>query len=392
MREASHSRSTPTRQLEASGRVRVMVVDDNAGFRESLLALLDTENLMVVAEAGSGAEALELVLRAEPDVILMDVRMPAMDGIEATRRLKQLRPSAGVVALTGHEDQEIVRDMLVAGASGFVLKDSDGEEILNAVMQAALGGAVLSPGVTPTVIEELTEALERERRRAKELEEAHDALVERSARRHELVARLGHELRTPITVILGIAQTLAEGNVPPEQRGELLQVLVSRSTGLARLVERLELTAEAGLTEWVDVAGMAHDVAGGQERVTVVAEPALPHARLNVLVARRVLEELVDNAIRFSPEGRPVEIGVSWAPFRLEVRVVDRGPGIPEADRDRIFEPLEQLEELNVRTHQGAGLGLCLARTGARAMDGDVVLESSSPGGSTFLWRVGLER
>ena len=169
-----------------------MVVDDNAGFRESLLTLLDTEELLVVGEARTGEEALELVQRIDPDVVLMDVRMPTMDGIEATRRLKELRPGIGVVALTGHEDQAIVREMLVAGASGYVLKDSDGDDILQAVMQAALGGAVLSPTITPTVIDELTEAFARERRRTRELEEAHAALVQRAARRHELVSRLGH--------------------------------------------------------------------------------------------------------------------------------------------------------------------------------------------------------
>ena len=197
-----------------------MVVDDNAGFRETLLALLDTEDLLVVGEAESGPEAIELAERIEPDVVLMDVRMPTMDGIEATRRLKELLPGIGVVALTGHEDQDIVRGMLVAGASGYVLKDSDGDDIIRAVMQAALGGAMLSPGVTPGVIGELTEALERERRRLRDLEEAHAALMERSTRRHELLARVGHELRTPVTVILGMAQTLAKGIGEPAQRAE----------------------------------------------------------------------------------------------------------------------------------------------------------------------------
>ncbi len=368
--------------------IRVMVVDDNAGFRESLLALLDTEELLVVGEARSGAEAIEMLPEVDPDVILMDVRMPAMDGVEATRRLKELRPSVGVVALTGHEDQDAVRDMLVAGASGYVLKDSDGDDILNAVTQAALGGAVLSPGVTPTVIEELTEALERERRRTRELEEAHAALVERAARRHELVARLGHELRTPITVILGMAQTLAEGTAPAEHQQELLGVLVNRSMGLARLVERFEITVEAGLTDWVDVPAMAREVAGGNERIIIHAPVWLPRASLNAVAARRILEELIDNALRFSPERAPVVIRMDPGPDRLEVRIIDRGPGVAEEVRERIFEPLEQAEDLNVRIHQGAGIGLTLARTAARAMDGDVVLERSGPDGSIFLWTI----
>ena len=134
--------SPPARQaLTDAPPVKVLVVDDNPGFRESLVTLLDTGDLIVVGQASSGAEALDLVALLEPDVVLMDLRMPKMDGITATRHLKERFPEIGVVALTGMEDQHAVRDMLVAGASGYVLKDSDGDAILNAVMQAAAGGA-----------------------------------------------------------------------------------------------------------------------------------------------------------------------------------------------------------------------------------------------------------
>ena len=371
--------------------VRVLVVDDNAGFRESLLALLAAGELEVVGEADSGTRALELVRHADPHVVLMDVRMPGMDGIETTRRIKEAHPWIGVVALSGHEDQDIVRGMLVAGASGYVLKDSDGDDILNAVLQAAHGGGVLSPGVTPTVIEELTEALERARRRTQELEETQAALVERSARRHELVARLSHELRTPVTVILGMGQTLAKGTVAEDQRQELLERIVERAQALARLMDRFELAMDAGLTERVDVAALAREFAAAEDRVQVVAEVGLPVADLNPVVARKVLAELVDNAIRFSPQSSPVEIRVGRGDGSVEVRVVDRGPGVEPAARQRVFQALEQIENLNVRVHQGVGLGLSLARTAARAMGGDVLLEDSGESGSTFLWRIALE-
>ena len=372
-------------------RIRVLVADDNAGFRESVLTLLDTEDLQVVGEAGSGAEVLELIAVLEPDVVLMDVRMPVMDGIEATRRLKAHHPQVGVVALSGHEDQDMVREMLVAGASGYVLKDSDGDDILNAITQAALGGGVLSPEVTPHVIEELTDALERERRRTKELEEAQEALVERSTRRHEMVARLSHELRTPVTVILGMAQTLAQGTAQPDQRQELLGRMVDRAKALGRLVERFELTVDVGLTELVDVVAMAREVTAQRGRVTIIAAHTPPAVSVNPVAAARILDELVDNAVRFSPDGSPVDIDVSVGPACVDVRITDRGPGIDPSDRDRIFGAFEQLEELNRRVHPGAGLGLSLARTAARAMGGDVELERSGPEGSTFLWRIALD-
>ncbi len=380
------------RPVDHSRPIRVLVVDDNAGFRESLLSLLEAGNLQVVGEAGSGVEALGLVRSLTPDVVLMDVRMPTMDGIEATRLLKADFPDLGVVALSGHEDQEIVRGMLVAGASGYVLKDSDGDEILTAVSRAAEGGGLLSSEVTPHVIEELTEALERERRRTRELEAAQDALVERSARRQQLVARLSHELRTPVTVILGVAQTLAEVEASPEQEEELLARLVTRARDLAQLVERFELAIDAGLTERVDVGDVARDVAARDQRVRVTTGDGLRPANLNRGVAGRILEELIDNALRFSTEEAGVEVEVTMAASTgaIEVRVVDGGPGIDPREHERIFGPLEQLEELNVRVHQGAGMGLALARTAARAMGGDVVIETSSSAGSTFLWTIAL--
>jgi signal transduction histidine kinase len=369
-----------------------VVVDDNEGFRETLVALLAAGGHQVVGQAADGREALDVVAATAPDVVLMDIRMPAMDGIETTRHLKQDSPGTGVVALTAQEDQTVVREMLVAGAAGYVLKDSDGDDILNAITQAAAGGGVLSPGVTPAVIEQLTEALESERRRARELEEAHTALVERAARRHELVARLGHELRTPVTVILGVARTLADKSVDEHQRSELLGRLVNRATSLARLVERFERVMDASSEDHVDIGDLVREVAGGDPRVRVESPHGIPPVWANKVLARRILEELLDNARRFSPEPRPVEVRVAVEGDRVAVRVGDHGTGIPEADRERIFEPLEQGEALDSRTHQGAGMGLSLGRTAARAMDGDVVLEHSGPEGSTFLWTLPLPR
>jgi signal transduction histidine kinase len=368
--------------------VRVLVADDNPGFRESLIVLLATDTLEVVAEASTGAEAIELAATAHPDVIVMDVRMPTMDGVEATRRLRALYPSIGIVALTGSEDQRLVRDMLVAGATGYVLKDSDGADILNAVVQAATGGGVISPGVTPTVIEELTEALARERSRTRQLEIAQEALLERAARRHELVSRLGHELRTPVTVILGMAQTLMSGRAPEDQREQILERLVDRTASLARLVARFEAAVEAGLTEWADVTQVAREVASGFERVRVEAPNIPAMASLNRTAARRVLEELVENALAFSPTDADVLVTITLEGTGPEVRVIDRGPGVEADDTERIFNPLEQAEELTTRVHQGVGLGLAIARMSARAMDGDVTLESSGPDGCTFLWTV----
>ncbi len=372
-------------------RVRVVVVDDNDGFRESLAVLLDGEDLDVVGQAATGAEALELVRSLTPDVVLMDIRMPEMDGIETTRRLKTLHPSVGVVALTGLEDQRAVRDMLVAGASSYVLKDSDGDDIVDAIMRAAAGGGLLSPEVTPQVIEELTEALERERRRTRQLEIAQEALLERAAHRRQLIGRLGHELRTPVTVILGLAQSLRRGPMEQDQLEHALDTLVARAAGLGRLVQRFEAAVEAGLTEWTNVTRIAREVSELDPRIRLEAPDVPAMSTVNDTAARRILEELVENALAFTPDGREVIVRVTVGRTGPEIRVIDNGPGIDPDAQERIFDPLEQAEDLHTRTHPGVGLGLSIARLSARSMDGDVVLESSGPDGSTFLWLVTRE-
>jgi signal transduction histidine kinase len=371
--------------LGAADRIRVLVVDDNDGFRESLAFLLSGEDLDVIGQAKSGPEAIEMVRRLGPDVVLMDVRMPDMDGIETTRLLKEAVPGLGVVALSSMDEQRSVREMLVAGATGYVLKDSDADAIVHAVREAVSGGALLSPEVTPVVIDELNDALDRERRRAWQLEMAQEALLERSAHRQQLLGRVGHELRTPITVILGIAQTMQRGQLPPEEVAGALDTLVERAEGLAALVRRFEAVIEQGLTEWLNVTDLAREVAARDERIVVEAGDVPAMTTLNRAAGLRILEELVDNALAFSPDRGVVTIRVTQADS-VEVRVIDRGPGIAPGALPRIFEPFEQAEQLHTRTHQGIGIGLSLARLSAHSMGGDVIVEETGPGGSTFLW------
>ena len=374
-----------TAPLGAADRIRVLVVDDNDGFRESLVFLLSGEDLDVIGQARSGPEAIDMVRRLSPDVVLMDVRMPDMDGIETTRLLKEVQPGIGVIALSSMDEQRAVRDMLVAGAIGYVLKDSDADAIIQSVREAVSGGALLSPEVTPVVIDEMNDALDRERRRARQLEMAQEALLERSAHRQQLLGRVGHELRTPITVILGIAQTMQRGQLPPAELEEALQTLVERAEGLTQLVTRFEAVIEAGLTEWLNVSDLAREVAARDPRVHVEADDTPAMTTLNRTAGLRILEELVDNALAFSEPDTVVTVRVTRADS-VEVRVIDHGPGISAESINRIFEPLEQAEQLHTRTHQGIGIGLSLARLSAHAMGGDVLVEDTGPGGSTFLW------
>ncbi|MFW6034181.1 MAG: response regulator [bacterium] len=136
--------------------IRVVVVDDQAVLRMGLRALLDLEDdLELVAEAADGRAGLDVVRRMTPDVVLMDVRMPVLDGLAALREITADPALADVrvIVLTTFELDEYVFEALRSGASGFVLKDADPEELLRAVRVVADGGSLLSPSVTRRVID-----------------------------------------------------------------------------------------------------------------------------------------------------------------------------------------------------------------------------------------------
>ncbi len=135
--------------------IRILLVDDQRLMREGLRILLELEpDLEVVGEAENGEAALEAYATLRPDLVLMDVRMPGMDGVEATWRLRERWPEARVVILTTFDDDEYVFEGLRAGALGYLLKDVSGSELAQAVRTVAGGGALIQPSVARKVVAE----------------------------------------------------------------------------------------------------------------------------------------------------------------------------------------------------------------------------------------------
>ena len=135
--------------------LNVLIVDDHRILRQGLKSLLEKEpDLRVVAEADDGREALELVERLPVDMVIMDVAMPALNGIEATRRLLSTKPGTKVIGLSMHTDRRFVSEMLKAGASGFVSKDSAFEELVQAIRTVQDGNIYLSPSAAGVVVDD----------------------------------------------------------------------------------------------------------------------------------------------------------------------------------------------------------------------------------------------
>lgn len=136
----------------------MLIVDDQRIARSGLHSMLDLyDDIHVVGEADHGLAGVSMVDEIRPDVVLMDIRMPVMDGIEATRRLKERRDSPHVIVLTTFDADDLVYEALRAGAAGYLLKDADADEIANAIREAEAGRAVLDPGVTRRIVEQFVQ-------------------------------------------------------------------------------------------------------------------------------------------------------------------------------------------------------------------------------------------
>lgn len=138
--------------------LRVVVVDDQALMRTGFRMILESADISVVGEAENGLDAVEVVGRERPDVVLMDIRMPELDGVEATRRIVDARPDTRVLILTTFDLDEYVYDALRAGAAGFLLKDTPPERLIDAVHVVAAGEALLAPSVTRRLVEQFSAA------------------------------------------------------------------------------------------------------------------------------------------------------------------------------------------------------------------------------------------
>ncbi len=138
--------------------VRVLLVDDHDLFRTGLRSLLEEQDVEIVGEAGTGAEALRLVRELAPDVVVMDINMPGMNGVDATRHISSLAPLTRVVVLTISDQDADVMDAILAGACGYLLKDSSIQELMNGIRSAAIGESLISPHIAAKVLQRVRAA------------------------------------------------------------------------------------------------------------------------------------------------------------------------------------------------------------------------------------------
>jgi signal transduction histidine kinase len=374
--------------------VRVVVVDDAPQVRRSLAgALGQLRGIEIVGLAGDGVEAVELVEREEPDVVIMDLRMPRMDGIQATRLIAGGHGDTAVLVLSAYGDESLVIEALMAGARGYLLKGTRATELADAILGAASGQARIAGPVTRPVLERLVDALGQERETRRAAEDARTAIERLNERQQQFVTMAAHELRTPVTALLGSLATLERLLRPERVQPAELDLLVActrQARRLSRLVEDLMVVADdgrSGITvnpRKVDVAQSIQTVVAdldhlGSERAKVTAPPELM-AWTDPDRLGQVLTNVVRNALQYSPPDTPVEVVARAVPDMVEVAVADRGPGIPENQMEHLFDRFGRPDP----SAAGLGVGLWTVRELLDAMEGAVTVERNDGGGSTF--------
>lgn len=357
---------------------KILVIDDNADNRALAEATLDDEGYRVVV-AASGEEGISLFESERPDCVLLDVRMPGVDGFTACARIRALPggPDTPIVFLTALRDVDTFDSALRAGGDDFLTKPVRPTELVVRV-QAALKLKRMGA--------ELREHYDLVRRQR-------DDLMRLQLQKERLTAFVVHDLKNPVNAMDLHAQLLLRDPELGARARESVRQIRDEARSLLRLVLNLldiakteegQLTPRLGDVDLAKLLGEvveAHEVKARVAGVTLARAVEVDTVRADIDLLRRVLENLLDNALRHAPEASEVRVTALSRDGAVELRVADAGPGISKEMRDKIFERFVQIEGGDrVVTRAGRGLGLTFCKAAVEAHGGAVWVEEAKPG------------
>jgi two-component system sensor histidine kinase/response regulator len=366
---------------------QILVVDDDAQNRALLTAFLTPAHEVV--QASGGLEALALLERRPTiNLVLLDLVMPGLDGLEVCRRLKKLSADRflPVILLTGHADQEHRNAALEAGADDFLGKPFDRRELLLRVR------AFLRLHDQDAQIRAQDEQLRAQLQDLQQLQSLKD----------ELFSLIVHDVRNPLTGVIGFVDLLR--NLLPESDTRLRNYAAKALEGARKVEEVLGSVLEVQRLEsgeWVlqrastHLRGVIEDaiesISGAASAcdVNLVLDAETdPTLLVDRALVRRSIENLLANAVKYSPRGTAVDVTVREDADTVEVVVADRGPGIPEPLKGVLFQKFGSVEARCGRARRGHGLGLHLVKLVASAHGGSVAARDRTGGGSDFVLRL----
>lgn len=358
---------------------RILLVDDHVVLRRAVRDLIEmADDFTVVDEAGNGDDALRLIRDARVDLVLMDVNMPGLDGIETTRRIKRWHPDVEVVALSATGDIDLVHRMIDAGAAGYVLKGGSPEELLHSLRAVAEGKGVLDDTVARDVFNKMSQMYREQQERA-------EALDEVNKMKTEFISVISHELRTPLSIIKAGLHLLHDHDqtIDEETKVIFFESLADETNGLIHIVDQMVTVAaiqKGDVIASLDKVVMS-DIAlasitsmrdhPGIERVTLDVRDDAVAVNGDRRRLVKVVRALIDNALRFSSEEVSIVVDRNHEWGRLTVK--DRGPGVEPSVRERALrEPFVQADSSTTREHGGLGLSLYIAGGVLKACGGQL--------------------
>ena len=354
--------------VAAPAAIRVLVVDDTADLRFLLrMALGSEEDMDVVGEAGDGREAVELARRYRPDVMLLDLAMPVMDGLEALPLVRAASPGTQVVILSGFEASSMAASASAAGAAAYVQKGAAPDVIISCVRRVARPDALPPARPVLTAVPSLEP----------------DAEVERL---REAIRSTAHELRNPVAALLGAAQTLSRkaDRLSPQAHADLLAAIDRQARVLDRLTADLLAASQSDLgvlevqSESVVLLPLLAAAAATSSYVSVDCPPDLV-VRADPVRLDQMVGNLLANAQKYG--AAPIWLTASARGDLVSVEVSDRGPGVPVDFQPRLFEQFARLPGTRVA---GMGIGLYLVRALAERHGGTAWFRPHPKGGSVF--------
>jgi signal transduction histidine kinase len=383
--------------------IKVILADDHENLRAGFRGILESAaEIEVVSEAGNGRDTVAQVSQLQPDVVVMDVAMPGINGVDATREITEIAPNVRVLALSGHNDGFFVKGMLEAGAKGYLLKDSAVNELVTAVKALSEGRIYVSPSVIDTLtysflstVSELNASRKKQQQLLDEIQVKNSELERQNAELERFTYSVSHDLRAPLVTIKGFIGLLLkdiESGKGEAIQSDIKQISDATDNMATQLDELLELSRVGRLVNppvEIDLNEMAASVVAlfsdsiAKADVDVKIDQAMPAAYGDAGRIFEVFQNLVGNAIKFakSEDASVVEIGAEESDGQVVCHVRDNGVGIQPEYLERVF---NLFERLNPRV-EGTGIGLALAKRIVEFHNGKIWAESEGPGrGSTF--------
>jgi signal transduction histidine kinase len=369
------------------GKIKVLIVEDDFLISDEISRIVKKLGYQLVGVASNGNKALEMAAGLKPDVIIMDIKMPKMSGLEVARKITDENGPAAIIILTAHESHDLVEEASKSGVAAYLTKPPKPEEIERAIYIALARHR------------DLLES----RRLVKELEEHKQQLAELNATKDRFFSILAHDMRNPVSALYTFSDYLNTNinDISTDDLHQYLSVIHSTSKGLSDLLEELFLWAslrsnhyhfkpeQIVLHKIVDSVVSLLTTGATQKNIALTSNiPSNTTVFADKNMIHTVVRNLVSNAIKFTPIDGRVTISSTDSENEVTVHVVDTGIGISKKDLPKLFRIDEQFTTTGTKGETGSGLGLVLCKELVEKNKGKIWVESEHGSGSSFVFKL----